>query len=70
LTSGLRSLERRLVHERAEIGVAQVVDQLLRSWDQALSQGSSPPDALYLVSTLIVTGFYLPTFDTALLYLA
>jgi hypothetical protein len=70
VTSRLRSLERSLVRERAEIGVAQVVARYLRSWEQALSRGESPPDALYLVSTLIVTGFYLPTFHSALQYLA
>ena len=67
---GLRVLERRLVQERAEIGVREAVDHLLRSWDHALTRGSSPPDPLVFFKTLAEAGVYLPTSQKALQYLA
>ena len=69
MTNRLRSLERRLVRERAEIGVAEVVNRLLRSWDEALDQGSSPPEPLAFFKALADAGFYLPTRHRALQYL-
>ena len=66
---GVRALERRLVRERAEIGVAEVVNRLLRSWDEALDQGSSPPEPLALFKALAGAGFYLSARHRALQYL-
>ena len=65
----LRYLERRLVLERTEIGVQEAVDRLLGRWDQALSEGSAPPDPLDFASTLVKAGFHLHTTHRALSYL-
>ena len=67
----LRSLERRLVRERTEIGVPRIVDRFLRCWDHALTRNSSLPDPLDFINTLVHDGFYLPaSHDAALQYLA
>ena len=69
MTPTLRSLERRLVRERAEIAVSEVVDRFLLRWDHALTGGSSPPDPLVLFKALVEAGFYWPTTHGALQYL-
>ena len=65
----LSTLERRLVRERTEVGVARVVDRFFLGWDRALVQGSSLPDPLDFVPSLVQAGFYLPTSHRALQYL-
>ena len=65
----LRTLERRLVHERAQITVTQVVDRFLHDWDHALSEDIAPPDSLGFFKALTDAGFYLPTSPGAQGYL-
>ena len=65
----LRALERKLVQERAEIGVPEVIDRFLFRSNNALGQGVSPPDPLVLFKALNTAGFYLPTPYSALHYL-
>lgn len=69
MTPTLRSLERRLVRERAELAVSEVADRFLLRWDHALTGGSSPPDPLVLFKALVDAGFYWPTTHGALRYL-
>ena len=69
LSNALRSLERTLVKERAEIGLALVADRLLFQREQALDDGDSPPHPLELLRMLVDSGFHHATGSTALPYL-
>ena len=42
--SNLRTLERKLVFERAEQRVSFLVEQLVQKWDWAAYQGKATPD--------------------------
>ena len=65
----LRALERKLVFERAELGVGLTVYHLLTRWDLALHQQASTPDAIDFAADLLHEGFYLPTVPKAIKYL-
>ena len=60
----LRTLERRLVSERFELGLTLFVHQLLARW-----QISNAPDCLDIGRSLVLAGFYLPSIKTAINYL-
>ena len=57
----LRSLERRLALERAELEVGSQVDRVCLEWDVALCFGSPIPDSFEFVNRIMDAGFYLPT---------
>lgn len=66
----LRSLEGRLVFERAEEEVECQVEQLLLEWDVAQSLGTPLPEPFEFVKRLIDAGFYLRTNIKAVNYLS
>ena len=67
--SKLRSLERKLVLERAEQRVGFHVDRLVQDWDLAAAQEKPRPDPLEFIKDLLNEGIYLPTYPRALNYL-
>ena len=67
--SRLRTLERKLVIERAEQRISFLVEQLVKEWDWAAYQGKPSPDPFDFIGQVIDEGFYLPTFSKAVRYL-
>lgn len=59
----LRTLERRLVSERFELGLTLFIYQLLARW-----QISNAPDGLDIGRSLVLAGFYLPSIKAAINY--
>ena len=66
----LRSLERRLVLERAEEEVECQVDQLLLEWDVALYLERPLPQPFEFINRIMDAGFYLPTRIKAVHYIS
>ena len=67
--SRLRGLERKLVFQRAEDLVAELVQQLAEDWEWATHHEEPRPDPLDFVKHLIDDGVYLPTFPRVINYL-
>jgi len=65
----LRSLEKRLVTERAESQVGVLVNTLVLRWDMAVLEGKPTPDPIEFIRELIFAGFYLRTNSAAIQYL-
>ena len=69
VNSRLRSLERKLVLERAEIQVAALVSQLVQKWDWYANEGRPLPDSMEFINQLFNAGFYLKSNLKAISYL-
>lgn len=65
----LRRLERKLVFERAETAVPELVDDLIARWYRALEDGTPPPNPIDAIGHIIRSGFYLPRSARATDYL-
>lgn len=59
MTHTLKSLERRLVLERAHIALQRVVDDFLDVWQHAIDRGCAPPSSLEFTRAMIDAGIYL-----------
>ena len=65
----LRSLERKLVLERADQGVRILVGDLVSEWYWAVEEGKPIPVPHDFVGRVIDDGFFLPTLASVLNYL-
>jgi len=59
MASGSRSLERKLVLERAEVQVEALVSRLVQKWRWYAYEGWPFPDSMELIDKLLDAGFYL-----------
>ena len=69
VNSRLRSLERKLVLERAEVLLEGRVHNLALEWDAAKYFGRSPPEPMDFILDIINQGFFLRSNIKALSYL-
>jgi hypothetical protein len=69
MTYQLRKLERSLVVERTELGLGNLVDELVSAWEQAVRKGHALPDPVEFVRGLMNAGCYSPTGSRAIGYL-
>jgi len=67
--SRLRSLERKLVLERAEVQVEALVGQLVQKWEWYVNEGWPHPDPMDFIHQLFDAGFYLRSNVKAISYL-
>ena len=65
----IRRLEKKLVRERTEIGVALAVDEFLRIWDLVRDRECGLPDPTVLFRIIVDDGFYLPATYQAMQYI-
>ncbi len=65
----LRSLERKLVLERADQGVRILVGDLVSKWYWAVEEGKPIPDPHDFIGRVIDDGFFLPTLASVMSYL-
>ncbi len=56
MTQRLRTLERLLVCQRAQVLVGPVADAFVDAWQYALDHGATPPDELDLVQAVAAQG--------------
>ena len=66
----LRALERKLVHELAELAVTEHANKLANEWQDAVENDRTPPGALDFARDIVRAGFLLPTLPRAINYLA
>ncbi len=66
----LRALERKLVHELAELAVTEQVEDLTDRWQDAVEHDRTPPGGLDFARDVARAGFPLPTLPRAINYLA
>lgn len=66
LKGRIRSLERKLVRERAQIAVLELVDAVIIRWDDFAASGN---DAFFLLHDLGANEIGLPTLPAAVAYL-
>ena len=66
----LRALERKLIHELAELAVTEQVEDLTGRWSDAIEEDRTPPGALDFARDVVRAGFPLPTLPRAINYLS
>ncbi len=69
VNSRLRSLERKLVLERAEVQVEALVIQLVQKWEWYAYEARPLPDPMEFIDQLFDAGFYLRSNLKAISYL-
>ena len=65
----LRSMERKLVRERTELGVQAVAHDLADRWQLALERHTAPPAPIDFPRMLTKAGIYVLTTPRAIVYL-